>query len=554
MKKLNKKSRKRKSSSSRTPPLFIYSNQYSTAGWKEGTYFTPRKTWTPEQLNKAATLGELRATLLECPNTTQFSDKQIGNCPNQGCNETIVKCFICESYSTSFECYSLHYCKKKGSLTPTRASIRKETETKNKDIKNTPILCNHNIKISKRSVKCEACSTIINICSCGKHLDLKCFCGHNRIANTQACFCGPYQANLTPGAFDPTPHNCLEEPNSSENELIDNTVWIQIYYGPLSKLAHIRDKMRTNTKKYIFKIRDQSTTYHTPDYDLNTDKNLWLMTKLHLPYQWVMNKPLTTNTTLEQGQLNIENPQPNSTEHEKWDLRKQAISYGLEYDANYTLYNMLNKALKINRALEEKTTTQSTEPTYTIHPSNCSPASPSHPNNLTFEGHENPTYQEVYFSQPTNPLVDKPTTQAENPLKNTSTSIKTPPAPPTPTLPQDISLQDLISFINTKTEFSCLPQSSSLSYPDPIEPLQVPAIDPTKDTIQDHPNLNTAFSDPLSPFPNTPMVTTRDSPDIYWNDTNVPTISPWHCNDWEDYILPDFMLPQEDLNFLEDKK
>ena len=62
------------------------------------------------------------------------------------------------------------------------------------------------------------------------------------------------------------------------------------------------------------------------------------------------------------------------------------------------------------------------------------------------------------------------------------------------------------------------------------------------------------ISDPLSPFPNTPMVTTRDSPDIHWNDTNVPTISPWHCNDWEDYILPDFMLPQEDLNFLEDKK
>ena len=69
----NKKTKSKKSITPRTPPFSIYSNQQSIVGWKEGTYLTKRKIWTPEQLRKAATLGELRATLLECPNNKQLS-------------------------------------------------------------------------------------------------------------------------------------------------------------------------------------------------------------------------------------------------------------------------------------------------------------------------------------------------------------------------------------------------------------------------------------------------------------------------------------------------
>ena len=334
------------------------------------------------QLEKAAALGHLRSLLTECSNTMKLSNKEIGQCPNTGCNDTIIRCYICDTSCINFDCHLTHLCKKQ--VTPTQTKTTR-SERKRINSENSETLCDHNIIQSKRSVECIGCGFMINICSCGKHLNLPCFCGINRKANTQTCLCGTTEH----GIITQSEHNCNGlHFNTMEYKLVKNPAWTPVAYGEYRKLAFIRDRM-THTTRYIFKLQGR-TNIKTPEYDLEPNKDIWLMVKEHLPWNLAMN----TNNPLN----NMRNDNPThdpsrqfpqykftSHEQERRELRRQAIWHGLVFDGDYDLNQMLTNDLYEE---EEEEQTHRQDLTFNLVPSptssyeeNYSPESPVSPNN-----------------------------------------------------------------------------------------------------------------------------------------------------------------------------
>ena len=235
--------------------------------------------WTDKQLEKAAALGYVRAFQSQCYNTMQLRDKEAGMCPNEGCTQTIFRCYICDTSCETLDCYSIHQCKHPETPTPTRAIMI--TEGKG-------TLCDHHIKLSKRSLECLGCHSMINICSCNTPLNNPCICGINRQASTQSCLCGISK----PGIIKQSIHNCSGRVyNKMTQELVDNPHWTAIAFASYNKLAFIRERMSFTTK-YIFKLQDRFTDFKTPEHDLGPTRNIWLLVKEHLPWDLVMD---TTN-------------------------------------------------------------------------------------------------------------------------------------------------------------------------------------------------------------------------------------------------------------------